>query len=87
MYEPFIFWVAPLRGKPNMHEVNFNVIIETQTKLKEITDMLKKSIDEIQARYDNNMLEIVKVMDDNQKRHASAMNEVNKTIESILNRK
>jgi len=70
-----------------MHEVNFNVIIETQTKLKEITDMLKKSIDEIQARYDNNMLEIVKVMDDNQKRHASAMNEVNKTIESILNRK
>jgi len=68
-------------------QIDFNSIIDGQNKLKELGDMLKKSIDEIQMKYENNMVEIIKVMDDNQKRHATAIGEVHRTIESIINRK
>lgn len=67
-------------------QIDFNTIIEDQKKLKDLGEALKKAIDDVQKRFDNNMLEIAKVMDQNQKKHATAMSEIYKTIESILNK-
>jgi len=67
-------------------QIDFNTIIDDQKKLKDLGAALKKSIDDVQARFDGNMVEIIKVMDQNQKKHASAMSDIYKTIESILSR-
>lgn len=68
-------------------QINLDTIIKAQDQLKAITEALKANLDGIQKQYEANMVEIVKVLDQNQKNHATSLNEINKVIDSILNRK
>jgi hypothetical protein len=67
-------------------KIDFNTIVEDHKKLSQVNEALKESIDAIQKKFDTNMIEIIKVLDDNQKRHATAISEIAKVVESIINR-
>lgn len=67
-------------------QIDFNTIIEDHKKLTQVSETLKSAIDDIQKKFDANMIEIVKVLDQNQKRHATAISEIAKVVEGIMSR-
>lgn len=64
-------------------QLDLATFLEGQKKIREVTDVLKNSIDEINEKYELQAKEIFNFLDNSQKKHASEITEIAKIIDSI----